>query len=236
MTTYLSPLARQVSGVRDPKLGKHRDPWGLLFHTTGRGVPEKAKRTGREPIDVAIKTYISSQNGSNGYKWGGPTYVLNYDGTLYQLAPENIFTNHCGGTDRSEYLSGKWIEKAAPAAVAQWHAQWGPRYKHPYQLFPSKSPNNEYVGVEIIPIGSGLGGTPMRAGLLFTKAQHDTAVDLARDIAARHGWPADWHRTPRLLGHEDVQLLNRMDKHGGWDPGWLREKPYFDFDYIRSSI
>lgn len=236
MTSQLSPLARQVVGVRDPKLGALRDPWGLLIHTTGGGVTAQAKKQKRRPIDIAIEIYIASQNGSNGYKWGGPTYVLDHDGTLYQLAPDNVKTAHCGGVHRDEYLDGSWIKKASPAAVAAWFSQWGPRYKHPYQLFPSKSPNNEFVGVECIPIGDGFGGEPMAKGLRFTKAQHDTLIDLAKEISVRHGWPAGWHRTPRLLGHEDVDILNRMDKGGGWDPGSLRSAPYFDFSYVRSHI
>jgi N-acetyl-anhydromuramyl-L-alanine amidase AmpD len=76
----------------------------------------------------------------------------------------------------------------------------------------------------------------MAKGLRFTKAQHDTLIDLAKEISVRHGWPAGWHRTPRLLGHEDVDILNRMDKGGGWDPGSLRSAPYFDFSYVRSHI
>jgi len=235
MTIQLSPLAKQVPGVRNPKLGKIRSPWGLLLHTTGGGVTALAKKKKQLPLDVAIRVYIGSQNGDNGYKWGGPGYVLDHDGTFHQLAPDNVLTHHCGGDDRAEYLDGSWIKLAAPAAVAAWHAQWGPRFKHPYELFPSKSPNNEYVGVEMIPCGDGF-GEAMRPGLRFSKAQHDACIDLAQEMAARHQWPRGWHRTPRLVGHEDVQLLNRMDKNGGWDPGQLRAKPYFDFEYVRAGI
>lgn len=239
-----SPLARRVGPdplepkkhVRDPQRGVPRDPWGFLLHTTGGGVTARAKKIKRRPIEVALHVYISSQNGSNGYFWGGPAYVIDHDGTTYQIAPDNILTAHCGGKDRPEYISGTWINKVAPAALAAWHAQWGRRYKHPYQLFPSKNPNNEFVGAEMIPVGDGFGGEPMAKGLRFTKAQHDAAIDLARDLAARHQWPAGWQKTPRLVGHEDVQLLERMDKGGGWDPGSLRARPYFDFSYVRHGI
>lgn len=229
-------LARQVPGVRDPITAKTRKPWGLLLHTTGRGVPEKAARTKRTPLSVACEIYIASQNGSNGYLWGGPGYVIDHDGGIYQLAPDDVLTNHAGGPDRAAYLNGSWIKRCSPATVAQWHTHWAPRYAHPYALFPSKSPNQDYVGVEMIPLGSGLGGEPMAPGLLFTRAQHYAAVELGADLAERHGWPEGWARTGRLVGHEDVQPILRHDKNGGWDPGWLRARPYFDFEHVRASI
>lgn len=76
----------------------------------------------------------------------------------------------------------------------------------------------------------------MAPGLRFTTAQHNAVAALGKDLAARHGWPADWHKTGRLVGHEDVDPLNRSDKIGGWDPGWLRSRPYFDFAYVRQLI
>lgn len=235
MTVNLSPLAKQAPDFRDPKLGKFRRPWGFLVHTSGGGITAAAKKKKKLPIDVALSVYKSFQNGSEGYKWGGPHYVLEHNGTLHQIAPDDVVTYHCGGDDRAKYVDGSWIKEAHPAAVAKWFAQWGPRYKAPNQLYPSKSANTDYVGIEMIPCGDGF-GIPMAPGLRFSKEQHDAIVDLGRDLAARHEWPAGWHRTTRLCGHEDVQLLNRMDRGGGWDPGFLREKPYFDFDYVRAHV
>ncbi len=241
MTLSYSQLAKKVPGVRPLTDASYRDPWGLLVHTTGGGVTALAKKRKERPIDVAIRTYIASQNGSNTmpngkpYFWGGPSYVCDHDGSLYQLAPEEVLTNHCGGGNREFYRDGTWTKKANPAAVAKWCAQWGPKYDDPYDLFPAKSPNVNFVGVEMIPVGDGF-GEAMAPGLRFTKHQHDTIVDLARDIGGRHGWPAGWWRTSRFLGHEDVDILNRMDKGGGWDPGFLRSVPYFDFTYVRNHI
>ena len=78
----------------------------------------------------------------------------------------------------------------------------------------------------------------MRAGLRFTRAQHETIARLAWDIAQRHEWPRteSWWRSTRLLGHEDITPLSRCDKNGGWDPGALREKPYFDWNFIYDYI
>jgi len=228
----LSSLAKQVAGVRDPKLGRTRTPWGFLVHTTGGGITALAKKQKRRPIDVAIETYIASQNGSNGYLWGGPHYVLEHDGTLHQIAPDDVLTAHAGGGNRTAYIDGTWVDKCSPPTVAAWREQW-PNHKHPYQLFPSKSPNNDYVGIECIPIGEGLGGEPMVPCLRFTKAQNDAFIALGQDFGSRHGWPAGWPGTSRLLGHEDVDPINRHDPRGGWDPGWLREAHYFDFEYVR---
>lgn len=78
----------------------------------------------------------------------------------------------------------------------------------------------------------------MRPGLRFTQAQHDTVAELAVDVARRNAWPADeeWWRTPRLLGHEDLTPIARCDRNGGWDPGALRDEPYFDWEYVYERI
>lgn len=244
---FQSPLATQIvpdlSKVRTVKgekttLAKElvkRKPWGLLLHTSGRGVPAKAVKTGKSVMDVALSAYLNSQNGSNGYLWGGPTYILGHKGESLQICDEDIRTHHAGGPDRANYLSGKWIELASKQMVAHWFSRWGPKFKNPQQLYPSTSPNVDYVGVEMIPCGGGL-GTPMREGLLFTKEEHDKVIELGKDLAKRHGWPKGWAKTSRLLGHEDVQPIERDDLKGGWDPGFLREKPYFDFEYVRAGL
>lgn len=239
MLSY-SSLASKVTtvggvSVRDPALATIRNPWGYLLHTTGGGVTAKAKKTGRPPITIALEVYIASQNGSNGYMWGGPTYVCDFDGSLYQIAPDEAFTNHCGGPHRGEYLNGSWITKVSVETVSQWRNKW-PGKKNPYHLFPSTSPNADYIGLEMIPIGDGFGGPPMGLGLRFTKAQHDTAALLGRDLGRRHNWPTGWAAGQRLLGHEDVDPIERSDARGGWDPGWMRAAPYFDMGYVRAQI
>lgn len=241
-----SPVAeRVVKGFQDPADGLERLARGYLIHTTGGGVLDKAKQTGKTPLAVALATYAASQAGSNGYRWGGPHYVGDHDGKLYQIAPDNVKTAHCGGRSdkfpngtRPHYIDGSWAKLLPATVVELWRKRW-PNMMHPYSLFPSRDPNTDYVGLELIPIDVGNAEAmkatpPMAPGLRFTKAQHDTAVRLGRDLFARHEWP----RTERwrLLGHEDVDPLNRSDSLGGWDPGAMREKPYFDFDYVRTEI
>lgn len=238
-----SPIAKHVTkGFQDPHSGLERTAWGFLIHTTGGGVTDKAKAQGRHPLDVALAVYAASQAGSNGYRWGGPHYVGDHEGDLYQIAPDNVKTAHCGGRSekypngtRALYIDGSWTSKISASIVAAWRARWQGK-AHPYSLFPSRDPNTDYVGLELIPIGDGFGGEPMAPGLRFTRAQHDAAILLGRDLAARHEWPTGWERTGRLVGHEDVDILNRSDASGGWDPGYLRASPYFDFEYVRAGI
>lgn len=225
-------VSELVSGVRDPKSAKRRKPWGLLFHTTGSGITATAKKRNQRPIDVALTTYIAMQNGSEGYLWGGPAYVLDHDGTLYQIAHDDVLTHHCGSGYRAEYRSGDWVRQVSPKTVDRWILQW--HGGGPYDLFPSTSPNVDYVGCEMIPVGNGF-GVPARPGLLFTEAQHLAAIELARKLGKRHGWPTGWAKTSRLVGHEDVSPIERSNAGGGWDPGWLRANPYFDFAQVRQG-
>jgi hypothetical protein len=237
-SVHLSSLALQRPR-RSDRITRRSSVYGLLLHTTGGGIPAKAVKTGRAAAEVALAWYRESQGhdgqqGANGYPWGGPGYVIAHDGTVYQIADDDILTNHAGGPHRDLYLSGAWVAKVSQPTVEHWRDRWT-GVKSPAHLFPSRSPNADYVGCEMVPCGAGL-GTPMRAGLRFTQAQHDAAIALGRDLVARHGWPADWARGPRLVGHEDVQPIERHDAGGGWDPGWLRAAPYFDFEYVRQAL
>lgn len=118
-------------------------PWGVLVHTTGRGVLASAVLRRKTPLEVAVKTYIDMQFGSEGYKWGGPTYVIDGGGKIAQLAPDDTRTNHCGGPNRAKYLSGEWRSLVPSKVLELWTKAWGPR-PHPYSLFPSRSPNEDY--------------------------------------------------------------------------------------------
>lgn len=241
MTDNRSPLAVQVANVRDPATIPSRAPWGVCLHTTGRGVVTLAARKGRKPIDVALDVYRASQRKRVA---GGAHYVIDHDGAVHQLAPDDRNIAHCGAGLLARLLyrtpakaDPKWHKRVSLPTVVRWMAQWSPLgYNDPFDLFPSKSPNTDYVGIEMIAIGAGLGGQPDGPGLLFTTAQHLAAVKLCSDIAKRHGWAPGWHRTSKLVGHEDVQPVVRHDKAGGWDPGWLRDRPYFDFDMVRGAL
>lgn len=118
---------------------------------------------------------------------------------------------------------------------------------HSLELLPgTRTVNSCYVRVECVPcvfhsddgLVTGDGVEPMRPGLRFTRAQHDTVAALAVDVARRNGWPEGktWWRTSRLVGHEDLTPISRHDRNGGWDPGGLRDDPYFDWEYVYERI
>lgn len=235
----VSPLATQHPH-RQADIVRREAVFGLLVHTTGGGILTRARKTGKTPLDVALAYYHGSQNGSNGYMFGGPGYVLGHWGELHQIAPDDVRTHHAGHNHRDEYLSGRWTSMCSLDTVARWRAQW-PGKKSPQHLFPSSSPNMDYVGLEMVPLGPGYGPPPMAKGLRFSREQHDQVIELARDLAQRHDWPKGWNRTPRLLGHEDVCIVRnppygRSNSGGGWDPGFLRAEPYFDFTYVRTAL
>lgn len=232
-----SPLAILAPNMRDPAGAPRRTPWGFLLHTTGRNVVEQAAKLKVLPRDNAFRYYRSSQRDH----WGSAHYLIDHDGTIYQMAPDDVEIAHCGKKGaRTLYrtpwrANPEWHKKVPYAAVKHWLRQWGDKYNDPFDLFPHESPNTDYVGAEMLAVAAGF-GVPAFPGALHTEAQHVAATRLARDLARRHGWPGDWHRTSRLVGHEDIQPQARSTSAGCWDPGWLRDAPYFDFARVRRDL
>jgi hypothetical protein len=147
---------------------------------------------------------------------------------------------------RRSVEAGRFEADLPAVLVEHWRQRW-PGRDNPLELLPgTKTANSCYIHVECVPcvyhfkskLITADGAEPMRAGLRFTQAQHDAVALLAVDIARRNGWPADeeWWRTPRLLGHEDLTPIARCDPKGGWDPGSLRDEPYFDWEYVYGVI
>lgn len=213
---------------------KEMPPFGLCVHTTGSGVPVQARERGITVMERALEIYTVGPNAAH--------YVIDHDGVLAQVVPENVIAWHAGrysptGIDRRpQYLSGEWEKLCSPAAVASWKARWGAKYKSPQHLYPGESANAAYVGVELVPTIRGLGTPSPTSGGVFTDAQYEMLIKFAANLAARHKWPADWAAGARLLGHEDVGLIDRHDRHGGWDPGFLKDKPVFDFPRVRAAL
>ena len=241
MSGVVCPFAVQETSRRCKQPSHKRIPYGVCLHTTGSGVLDSAKKHGITPLAVALNAYFASQNGSNGYYWGGPAYVIDHDGTVHQVADDDVNTAHCGSDLRNAYLDGSWEHITSPKALELWKRKWS-SYKSPQHLFPHTSPNIDFIGCECIPCGEGF-GIPMSPGLLFTHLQHNSAIKLCIDIADRWGFPIGWESTSRLLGHEDLQPVltsvnhfGRGDQNGCWDVGFLRDKPYFDFAYVRNAV
>lgn len=216
---------RSLHGMR-----KEMPPFGLCVHTTGSQVPVDARTENRPAMEVALDVYTRGPNAAH--------YVIDHDGVLAQVVPENVIAWHAGrygprGEDRrAQYLSGEWEKLCSPTAVAKWKERWGATFKSPQHLYPGESANAAYVGVELIPTIKGLGTPSPTSGGVFTEAQYEMLVKLAADLAQRHGWPAGWAAGARLVGHEDVGLIDRHDTRGGWDPGARRERPVFDFERV----
>jgi len=214
-----SPLANWNPAKR--KRWRRIKPWGLLIHTSGRGIVARAVKERVPAIVLALAWYRRKS---------GVHYLIGYDGTIYQMLEDDRRGAHVGvsALDRMRYLSGRWLKRVKARAVELWRSRWK-GYKSPQHLYPTKSPNSCYIGVEMVPLEE----PDEDSGLWFTEAQHEAVAQLANDLAKRHGWPENWKETPRLVGHEDVSPLTRWDNQGGWDPGALRPRPRFSWAKIR---
>lgn len=209
--------------------------YGLVVHTTGAGACNKALRDG---VDILgwCENYYS--------RTGGTHYIVGYDGTLVQMGDEMHQASGVGMTDQLRSIRHhRWERELSARTLRHWRMRW-PLAKDPASLFPGNSANAVYVHVEMPPCvfwnearGRRETMSPRHCpSSRYTRAQHDTIIALACDIAARHGWPLGWHRTGRLVGHEDLSPLTRSTVSGGWDPGALRDAPRFDWPYVRSGI
>lgn len=201
--------------------------YGLVVHTTGRGLPSKARKLKEYPTKTAIDYYNQSH---------GCHYIIGYrgreGGDLIQVANEDVQANGVGFGDQRK---AGW--KGIPESLRKrWEERW-PGYARPRDLLPgTQTVNSAYVHVECIPLTKEHFGVFLDGHGLFTDAQYDTIAELAIDVARRNGWPEEWWRTPRLVGHEDLTPLTRHDKRGGWDPGYLRSKRYFEWDLVIDTI
>lgn len=221
----ISPLAKPISNLRTTLKveGKrlHKFPaalewFGICVHTTGRGVPNKAKRLGF-PIDqIGIDTY------SKVYQTC-PHYLIGSEGSIYGITDENLVAPHCGVKkwQRESMLDGTWIDHVANIVLEMWNIKWATRgFVSPQHLFPGKSGNKAYIGIELIPsLDRAIDGS------LFSSKQYRALSLLVKDIAERN--KIDLLVPNHLVGHEDLNPFDRWDSFGGWDPGALRGNPYF---------
>lgn len=209
--------------------------YGLIVHTTGSGLPSKARDAGVDPVVRAVNYYTKSHGTHYVNGWAGIK-----GGQLLQVANEDEQANGAGTSDQRK--SVPWEDDLPPSMVKRWKKKWEGIATGPLGLFPSKYANSCYAHVEMPPCvfhhkGKLVtGAEPMRKGLRFTQAQHDAIIELAIDMAERNKWPSDWPRSGRFVCHEDVSPLTRHQKSGGWDPGVLRASPWFDWEYVVNGI
>lgn len=205
--------------------------WGLVVHTSGRSIVERALARGEDVLEHCVAYYRAAPYSAH--------YVGGWDGELVQLTPDDRRVPHVGvsAEERKLYLSAAWTrdQRLNSAAVGRWLEWWYQkgRVRSPQHLFPGTSANGAYVGLELPPLR-----LPNPDGLWYTRAQHELVARLAADLRRRHGWPAWPKQLPcaRLLGHEDLDAFGRWDRGGGWDPGALRAEPRFDWGLVAEML
>ena len=205
-------------------------PSGVMFHTWGRTIVEKAHAKGQRPIDRALRYHRMR---------AGVHLTIESDGTIYQILDTDKRGAHCGVSreQRRRYLNGAWREDMArlhreqPRAL--WDARW-PLHKSPQHIYPGKSPNDDYIGVEMEPL---LDARPN--GLWFSKAQHAAAREIWLELNGFYcfGFPTPaqikgYRGFPQCLGHGDITPHSRWDRNGSWDPGAMRLEPRFDWSEV----
>jgi hypothetical protein len=220
--SYRSKFAKFVTHSQDVTDRKNPKAFGVMLHTTGRGVLDAAKARGITPMEWAIRVYTA-----RGAFF--PHYVVQ-DKVAWQIADERERAAHCGlpAMQRAHYMNGSWRRAVSPEGLALWNHRW-PGVRCPPMLYPSRYPNEDYIGIEIIP----------QPDATFSADSIATAATLTADILRRHGvkWavnvdPKDDKKvigTRQIVGHEDIEPLERWDAIGGWDPGALRAKPRWDW-------
>jgi hypothetical protein len=218
----VAPAAPVVSSLavrtRPLKPGRARTlpVFGVCVHTTGSGPAAKSRQRGRPAIEVALDVYYGQPE--------DPHYVIDYNGTIHAVVPENRVAWHAGWGGAGK---GRWASWTAPA---WWSGVWR-RWKAatPADLLPpgARDPNQVYIGVELL-------GNEQATG--FTPAQYDALARLVVDVTRRHGITIPAAPSPRLLGHEDVEPIRRSNRFGGWDPGAHRTKPVFSWAGLWSRM
>jgi hypothetical protein len=201
---------------------------GILIHTTGSGLVQKAKKLKKDPNDYAIEYYKTS--------YAYPHYLIDWKGNVYNYCAELKFAAHAKWTSEEKklYNTADWLrycekdgklQEVNPKIYQSWIDRWGMKRgleftspKDILKLIGGKSPNSSFIGIEL------LDSKP------FTNEQHVALANLIKEIFARHEFldvkdilpntlPQAW-----LCGHEDVSPIRRFSvlKNGrgfGWDPG-----------------
>lgn len=228
---YWSELAEKAEKPRYVR--KRSETIGICVHQTGRGV----LKSSYDPVDRAVQIYT---------RQGAPFahYVIGGEGRIVQVAPDDSVAWHAGITraQRALYKSGKWKRKVGKRIAQCWQETF-PEAENPLDLVEDQDPNEVYVSIELVP----------QRDATFTETQYFKLRDLILDIWNRfeelprwQDWLGNPHmlfwdkmrRQGRLVGHEDVEPLERTNIRGGWDPGFLARTGFlaatrrFDWDLL----
>lgn len=201
-------------------------PYGCMLHTTGGGVHT---HPGIAPVEAALKYYTES--GTN----VGPHLVLDTDGQIYRLLDDKQMAYHAGiiASVRTKYLNGSWkAEMNNDALVTAWESRWNVYgVSNPAAIYPSKSPNADYIGIEMIPAyvdHDTFIGTRVAPKDRFNAEQYLCLAELLLMLSTNHSF--DYSNPRKLVTHSDTNPLGRP----GWDPGI--DLGYFNMDLLRAII
>lgn len=223
-----SPLATRVKNPRDVR-GEREHAYGVAYHTTGRGVVEKAAQQRRKPLDIAVEHYTTAGAGF-------AHYCVGHAGEIVQIAPESepAWQMGWGKWERDAYrgtalpLGAKdwrelWardyqdkIERVPRTHYAWWDVRWSPAHDSPYSILKAATrlkapaaPNAYFTGIEFLWHPRGI-----------TEEQYTAGGNLIADIFKRRNLALAAPPNPILLAHEDLCPCRRTDKKSRpWDPG-----------------
>ncbi len=224
---------RELVSVPLPQPTQQATGWGIMVHSTGGGIPDRAHEN---KLDVAAETTRTYRNMGK----VGPHFAIPPSGEIVQFRDPTRIAYHAGVTpdQRRDYLTGNWTRPGLVGKnVVRWWVEKWDGYKSPQHLFPSVSPNYDYIAIELVPCGTwprGNGvwepvhGQPLIPGGRYTAQQYISLGLLVRELAHQHS--IDISDPRRLLGHEDVNPITRP----GWDPGAFRE--YFHWGALHGIM
>jgi len=227
----ISPLARppeqglktrrkRADGVVVPLEGRAVPLIGLCIHTTGGTIVHEAVAAHAEVLDYVVKYYLAPDHFFPNYVVGARGWR---GGDLVAICAEERVSLHVGlaADEIRAYGDGTWRQRID---ARRWDAVWKDEFPTPMHMYRRSSPNRAFVGLEMPPLEK-----PRENGLRYTDEQHETVAELASDIFARYGLEPERRR---IVGHEDLQPLSRFSGGQGWDPGGLRERPWFDWSSV----
>lgn len=202
----------------------------VVIHTTGRSGRSKASKYKKAAIEFATSYYLDGVI--------GPHYVIDLNGTIVGIADERKEKGHVGwsrdvaGGVKVSYR--KIFSDPHWSPPAWWKLAW-PATRTPIQLLPkgASHPNQLSIGIELVPL-------PDRT---FTPEQYWALGKLLAELGLRYATTLDLSSVPGkgVLGHEDYSPLaqyepDRIDKHGGRDPGGHSSTPRFIWALVAAEL
>jgi len=203
-----------------------------MIHTTGSGIVAKAKKKGMSPMDYAIRYYA-------GPKAYTSHYLMDWDGRIVGIVPEDLRALHAGMSDARLrlYRAGhgtwsRWLKPLnpkkppTPSDIAskedgmilyrqpfKGHLWWRDRWSDlsdPSRVIGNL--NTHTVALDLLPASKSDGGIHPGG---FTDAQKDALEAWVLDLRQRVGWSLP------VIGHADGDPIVRNDAKGSWDPRCL---------------